>query len=126
MVGDRRHELLDRNVKCLAHSQQREDRDGAASFHHLPMAHAEAVRDHILLAQFTRGSESPDFVAEPTKKTSIMSGKFSAGPHTSKLGEHEQKHHEQNCVYNGIERHLPLPASGRFPTCAPTNTQKPF
>ena len=62
MVGDRRHELLYRNVKCLADPQQCENSDGAPGLHHLPMADAEAVRDHILLAQFARGATSPDFV----------------------------------------------------------------
>ncbi len=63
MVGYGRYELLHRNVKGLADSQQCENRDGAPGLHHLPMADAEAVRDHILLAQFARGAASPDLVA---------------------------------------------------------------
>ena len=62
-MGHGRHELLDRNVKCLADPQERENGDGSAGLHHLPMADTETVRDHILLAQFARGTASPDFVS---------------------------------------------------------------
>lgn len=85
-MGHRPHKLLDRRVKRLADAQEREDSDGAAGLDHLPMADAEAVGNHILLAQFARGTVTADFVTEPPKKTGVMSREFSACPHILKAG----------------------------------------
>ena len=98
MVGNGRHELLDRNIKRLADPQEGEDRDGATGFHHLPMADAEAVRNHVFLAQFARSPASPDLVTKASKEAGVMGREFSACPHISKLARDEQKHHEQKCV----------------------------
>ena len=72
MMGDGGDELLHRNIECFAHTQEREDGDGTTGFHHLPVADTEAVRDHVLLAKFSRGSASPYFVTEAPKKSSVM------------------------------------------------------
>ena len=98
MMGDGSHELINRNVEGLADPEQGEDRDGTAGFDHLPVPDAETVGNHILLAEFARGTASPDFVTEPPKKAGVMGREFSACPHTSKLVGYEQKHHEQKCV----------------------------
>jgi hypothetical protein len=63
--------MFHRNFKRLARPKQREDRDGATSLHHLPMADTETVGNHIFLAEFTRGSAGPDFVTELTKKPGV-------------------------------------------------------
>jgi hypothetical protein len=80
MVRHRRDELLYRNIERLTDSQQRNDGDWAAGLHHLPMAHAEAVRDHVLLAELSGEPQSPDFVAETAKEAVVVNGDFSAGP----------------------------------------------
>jgi hypothetical protein len=98
MMSHGGYELLDRNVEGIADPQQRKDGDRAASLHHLPVADAEAVRNHVLLAEFARSPASPDFVTEATKEAGVMGREFSACPHISKLAGHEQKHHEQKCV----------------------------
>jgi hypothetical protein len=82
MVSHRCYELFNRNVKYLADSQQREDRDGATCLHHLPMAGTEPIGDHVLLAQSARGPASPDFLTQPAKKPAVMNGNFSGSSHT--------------------------------------------
>jgi hypothetical protein len=98
MMRNRGHEFFDWNVEGLAHPQERNDSDGPTGLHHLPMADTEAERNHIFLAQFARGSACADFMPEPAKEASVMSRDFSTGPHFSTLAQHEQKHHEQNCI----------------------------
>ncbi len=39
---------------------------------------------------------------ERAKKAVIARRQFSGSSHTSKVEFHEQKHHEQNCVFCGI------------------------
>jgi hypothetical protein len=50
------------------------------------MAHAEAVGNHVLLAQLARGPASADFVTEAAKETGVVSREFSACPHSLKAG----------------------------------------
>jgi hypothetical protein len=98
VVGHGCHQLFNWNIECFAYSQQRENRDGATGLHHLPVPDAEAIGNHVFLAQFTDCPARPDFLTQTAKKPSVMSRNLSGGSHNSTLGEGEQKYHEQNCV----------------------------
>jgi hypothetical protein len=98
VLAEARDELFRGNVERLADAKQREQGEGAASFDHLPMAHAEVVGIHVFLAELARDSQGSNPVAQGTEETDIVGWEFSAGGHPLRLPAHEQKEHEHNCV----------------------------
>ena len=57
-------ELLNRQIEGFADSQQRKNGNRSSGLDHLPVAHAEAVEDHVLLAQATLRSVGPNPVPQ--------------------------------------------------------------
>jgi hypothetical protein len=94
-----RHELLRRDFKSRANTQQREHRDGTARLNHLPVTKTEPVGNHVLLGKFALRSARPDAVAQGTKEPRIIRREVSAGTHTLACDRSQQKHHEQNFVF---------------------------
>jgi hypothetical protein len=92
------HELLWLNVEGLANPQQREQRRGASGLDHLPVADAETVGNHVLLAQFALRAIRADTMAKGAEETLVACRKFPGRAHHSKLRSHEHNDHEQNCV----------------------------
>ena len=74
------------DLKRLANSQEGEDRHGTAPLNHLPVADAEAVGNHILLAQLAVGSVGPDAVAKSAEELCIVGRKISVGTHLLRVG----------------------------------------
>jgi hypothetical protein len=72
MLAKASEQLLRLNVKGLTDPKQREHRERPTGLDHLPMPNAEAVRIHVLLAQFSFGSQTADSMAEGTKESCII------------------------------------------------------
>lgn len=98
MVRKTGEKLLQCQIERLADSEDREHGNRTSGLDHLPMTDTEATGDHVLLAQFTLRSVGPNPVAQRSKKPRVMGRQISAGTHIFRVGLHEQKDHEQNCV----------------------------
>ena len=81
-TGDQMFRL---DFKSLAYPQKGKDCYRPATFNHLPVPDAEAVRNHILLAQVMVGSVGTDSVAKGTKEPCIVGRKVSVGAHLSRV-----------------------------------------
>jgi hypothetical protein len=69
------------------------------------VTHAEAVGNHVLLAQSALGPVGPDAVAQCTKEPCIIGREFSTGTHHSKLRQSRAKPPRTNLR---IERYCPI------------------
>ena len=92
------YELLRREFKSRADTQQREHRHGTTRLHHLIVTETEPVRNHVLLGEFALQSVRPDAVTQGKKEARIISREVSAGAHTLGCDPMRAKHHEQKCV----------------------------
>lgn len=86
MLAQTGDQLFGLDFKSLAYPQEGKDRYRPATFNHLPVPDAEAVRNHILLAQLEVGSVGTDSVAKGTKEPCVVSRKLSVGTHAFKGG----------------------------------------
>jgi len=66
------YEPIKRNPKRFANPEQRENRGWPARLNHLPMAHAEAVREHVLLAELAFLPVGTDTIAQCTEKPPVL------------------------------------------------------
>ena len=78
-------QILRVNLKGLAYSQERENRDWPTAFDHLPVPNAKTVRDHILLTQFALGSVGADTMAESAEEPRVVGWKISVGTHVLRV-----------------------------------------
>lgn len=85
MMAKTGNQLFRLDFKSLAYSQKGKDCYRPAAFNHLPVPDAEAVRNHILLAQLVFGSVGTDSVAKGTKEPRIIGRKVSVGAHLSRV-----------------------------------------
>jgi hypothetical protein len=85
MLAKTGDQLFGLDFKSLAYPQKGKDCYRPATFHHLPVPDAEAVRNHILLAQLVVGSVGTDSVAKGTKEPCIVGRKVSVGAHLSRV-----------------------------------------
>src|ERR1022692_4613428 len=79
------HDLLGLNVESLANPQQCEQGRRASSLDHLPVADAEPVGNHVLLAQFALRAIRADAMAQGAEETLVACRKFPGSAHHSKL-----------------------------------------
>src|SRR5262249_33493363 len=80
------HQFLRRHLERIADAQQREEGAGPAGLDHLPVAHGEAVADHVLLAELARGAVLADAMAERAEEPRVTDRKLSACAHAFILG----------------------------------------
>jgi len=85
MLAKTGDQLFGLDFKSLAYPQKGKDCYRPATFNHLPVPDAEAVRNHILLAQLMVGSVGTDSVAKGTKEPCIVGRKVSVGAHLSRV-----------------------------------------
>lgn len=85
MLAKTGDQLFRLDFKSLAYPQKGKDRYRPAAFNHLPVPDAEAVRNHILLAQLLLGSVGTDSMAKGTKESCIVGRKVSVGAHLSRV-----------------------------------------
>ena len=85
MLAKTGDQLFRLDFKSLAYPKKGKDCYRPAAFNHLPMPDAEAVRNHILLAQLVFGSVGTDSVAKGTKEPCIVGRKVSVGAHLSRV-----------------------------------------
>ncbi len=85
MLAKTGDQLLRLDFKSLAYPQKGKECYRPATFNHLPVPDAEAVRNHILLAQLVVGSVGTDSVAKGTKEPCIVGRKVSVGAHLSRV-----------------------------------------
>jgi hypothetical protein len=85
MLAKTGDQLFRLDFKSLAYPQKGKDCYRPAAFNHLPVPDAEAVRNHILLAQLVFGSVGTDSVAKGTKEPCIVGRKVSVGAHLSRV-----------------------------------------
>ena len=71
MMTQPRHQLLGSEAEGVADPQQREDGAGASGLNHLPVAQAEAVTDHVFLAQFAIHPVGPDAMAQGAEEARV-------------------------------------------------------
>src|SRR5690348_15497219 len=69
MLAKTGDQLFRLDFKSLAYPQKGKDCYRPAAFNHLPVPDAEAVRNHILLAQLLLGSVGTDSMAKGTKES---------------------------------------------------------
>jgi hypothetical protein len=98
VVGETGEQLLERQIEGFTDSQEREHGNRTSGLDHLPMTEAEAIGDHVLLAEVTLRSVGPNPVAKRTEEPRVIGRQVSAGTHTSRVRSLRAKHHEQNCV----------------------------
>jgi hypothetical protein len=90
-MGKPTYELLQWHIEGVADPQQGESRHWAASLKHLPVTDAEAIGNHVFLAQFPFRPVGSNFMAQCPKEPRILGRQLSAGTHPSKLGPGRSK-----------------------------------
>ena len=74
------------DLKGVAYTKHREQSTWASRLEHLPVTDAEAVGNHVLLAEFALHSVRPHTVTQGTEEPRKVGRELSAGTHNSKLG----------------------------------------
>ena len=85
VVRETGEKLLERQIECFTDSQEREHGNRASGLDHLPVTEAEAIGDHVLLAQVTLRSVGSNPVAKRAEEPRIIGRQVSAGAHTSRV-----------------------------------------
>lgn len=81
MLGEALEHFVRRHLERVADPKQGKQGAGPSRLDHLPVAHGEAVGNHVLLAQFARGPVLTYAVAQRAEEVRITGREFSAGTH---------------------------------------------
>lgn len=92
-------DLLGENFEGFTNPEQSKHRERPARLDHLPVADAETVVVHVFLAQLAVGAQGSNPVTEGAKEPAVVGRQIPGGCHLTRLGEHEQIHHEHRCVF---------------------------